>query len=255
MELLVRKILVMTGEGKLDYNYNYELMQRLYEALTLIDDEKALYIHDKGISVDKKRFKLFNYTLYFDKEVEYLNDGISFNNDNSIRLILSGDTDILNPMIKGLIAKQTITLNGVELKIQNMEDDKKFNFKNIMLYKVRSPIVETIFNGEQIEYLNPCQENWYSALANNLKRKYKAVYNEEYEGELFFDIEDILKVKKKMINKIKKGFLIGYTDFEIFIQATPKMQKIAYNLGLGQNSSLGMGAISYIKGWNDEQDI
>lgn len=255
MEVLVKRFINFRGEGKLDYNYNYELMKRLYEALTITDNKKALQLHDNGIKVDKKKFKLFNYTLAFDKDVKYLKDGISFNKDNCIKLILSGSTDILNPIIKGLIAKQTISLNGINLKIVDVENDKKINFENIMLYRVRSPIVETIYNGEGIQFLNPCQENWYSALGNNLKRKYKAVYNEDYQDELFFDIEDILSVKKKMVNNIKRGFLIGYTDFEIFIQATPKMQKIAYNLGLGQNSSLGMGAISYIKGWKDEQDI
>lgn len=253
--MLIKKVILLKGEGLLDYNYNYGLMKNLYEALTCVDDKKALKLHDEGIKIDNKKFKLFNYTLAFDKGVKYLKDGIGFNKDNCIRLILSGDTSILSPMIKGLIQKTKIVIKNTELNIVNMDNDKEFKFKNIMLYKVRSPIVETIYDGERIEYLNPCQENWYSALGNNLKRKYNAVYGEEYKDELYFDIEDILNVKKKMITGIKKGFLIGYTDFEIFVQATPKMQKIAYNLGLGQNSSLGMGAISYIKGWDDEQDI
>lgn len=253
--MLVKRYLIFRGEGKLNYNYNYELMKRLYEALTIADDKKALQLHDDGIKVDKKKFKLFNYTLAFDKDVKYLKDGIIFNKDNCIKLILSGSTNILNPIIKGLITKQTMSLSNTDLQIVDIENDKKINFENIMLYRVRSPIVETTYSGGKIEFLNPCQENWYSALGNNLKRKYKAVYKEDYQDELFFDIEDILSVKKKMVNNIKRGFLIGYTDFTIFVQATPKMQKIAYNLGLGQNSSLGMGAISYIRGWKDEQDI
>ena len=79
-------------------------------------------------------------------------------------------------------------------------------------------------------------------------RKYKAIYNKDYSGELFFDIEDVLKVKKKYITDIKDGFLIGYTDFEIFIEADIDMQKVAYYLGLGQNNSIGMGSLSYITG-------
>ena len=252
--MLVKKIILLQGEGVIDYNYHYELMKRLYEALTLSDDKKAIKLHDEGVVSGNKKFKLFNYLLAFDKGSEYLKEGISFNNDNCIRLILSGKSEILNHIIKGLVMKQEILIGDNKLKIIGFEDDKKIKFQNIMLYKVRTPIVESIFDGS-IKYLNPYQQEWYSALANNLKRKYKAVYGEDYQDELFFDIEDILNVKKKFITKIKKGFVIGYTDFEIFIQATPKMQKIAYNLGLGQNSSIGMGAISYIKGWNNEQDI
>lgn len=253
--MLVKKGIVLNGEGIIDYNYHYELMRRLYESLTIIDDKKALKIHDEGIKSNGKKFKLFNYTLAFGKGVKYTSDGICFNKDNDIRLILSGDTNILNGIIKGMIAKQEIELNGCLLKIKKLENDKTFKFRNVMLYKVRSPIIESIFNGKEIKYLNPCQQEWYSALGNNLKRKYKAVYDEEYTDELYFDVEDILKPKKKFITKIKKGFVVGYTDFEIFVQATPKMQEIAYNLGLGQNSSIGMGAISYVKGWDNAEDI
>lgn len=253
--MLIKKEIILNGEGIIDYNYNYELMKRLYESLTVTDDKKALRIHDDGIKSGGKKFKLFNYTLAFDRNVKYTKEGICFNRDNDIRLILSGDTSILNGIIKGIISKQKIMLNGCELKIKSLDNDKEIKFRNVMLYKVRSPIVESIFDGNKIKYLNPCQKEWYSALGNNLKRKYKAVYNEDYTDELYFDIEDILKPKQKFITKIKKGFVIGHTNFEIFVQATPKMQKIAYNLGLGQNSSIGMGAISYIKGWDNAEDV
>lgn len=252
--MLVKKSIILKGEGIIDYNYHYELMKRIYEALTLSDNKRAIKLHNEGVLSDGKRFKLFNYTLAFDKNVSYLENGISFNKDNCIKLIISGDDKILNSIIKGIVLNGKIKLNENELKVVELENDKDVKFNNIMLYKVRSPIVESVYE-DGVKYTNPYTKEWYSALANNLKRKYKAVYNEEYDKDIFFDIENILNIKKKMITKIKKGFVIGYTDFEIFIEADPKMQKIAYYLGLGQNSSIGMGAISYIKGWKNGKNI
>ena len=92
----------------------------------------------------------------------------------------------------------------------------------------------------------------YKILAHNLMRKYKLVYGKEYEGEIFFDIENTLKVKKKLISKIKSEFIIiGYSGFELFIEADKDMQKIAYYCGLGGYNSLGMGSVNYIMSRRD----
>lgn len=42
------------------------------------------------------------------------------------------------------------------------------------------------------------QEEFYKALHDNLMKKYKLIYNKEYTGEVYFDIEDVLSVKRNM---------------------------------------------------------
>lgn len=243
---LDRMTLVFKGtKGMIDYNYYYPLMKVIYECMTLNNDEYAFKIHNEGYKQDSKTFKLFNYHLYFEN-VDYKEKGIQVNEESIIKLIISGEVNILNNIIKGIIKQNRITLNNTNLKLMKFENSKcKFN--KIMLYKVRSPLVESIWN-KGILYLNPTQERFYNALGNNLLRKYKIVYGKEYEGNLYFDIENILKIKQKYITNIKKGFIIGYSDFEIFIEADEDMQRVAYYLGLGQNNSIGMGNISYITG-------
>lgn len=44
------------------------------------------------------------------------------------------------------------------------------------------------------------QEEFYKALHDNLGNKYKLIHNKEYTGELYFDIEDVLAVKKEIYN-------------------------------------------------------
>ncbi|MFR5263709.1 CRISPR-associated endoribonuclease Cas6 [Clostridium sp.] len=247
-QVLSKRIVILKGEGKINYNYHYELMKELYEVMTLIDSGRSFSLHEEGFSVDNKKFKLFNFHLSFSKKVKYNKDGIEFNYTDSISLIISGKNDILNLILKGLIKKGFVNITGVKLEIKDFEEDNKIRFNKIMLYKVRTPIVESIYDNGKTLYLSPYDDRFYKALGQNLIRKYKALYNKDYTGELFFDIEDILRIKKKYITGIKNGFLIGYTDFEIFIEADIDMQNIAYYLGLGQNNSIGMGSLSYITG-------
>ncbi|MBY2477204.1 CRISPR-associated endoribonuclease Cas6 [Clostridioides difficile] len=247
---LVRRYLILTVDDEvvLDYNYQYELMKRIYEAIEINDRRKALSLHNEGYKMDKKVFKLFNYTMMFE-DAKYSKEGIHLNSRTKIRLILSGYDDILNNIIKGFIKCKVFKIYNIEFKLSNMDEDSKIGFNNITLYKVRSPIVASLYDlkSKKQVYLNPMQEEFYKALHDNLMKKYKLIYNKEYTGEVYFDIEDVLSVKKKYVTNIKgKGFVIGYTDFEIFVEADKDMQKVIYYCGLGEKNSIGMGLLTYI---------
>ncbi|EGT4052748.1 TPA: CRISPR-associated endoribonuclease Cas6 [Clostridioides difficile] len=247
---LVRRYLILTVDNEvvLDYNYQYELMKRIYEAIESNDRRKALSLHNEGYKIDKKVFKLFNYTMMFE-DAKYSKEGIHLNSRTKIRLILSGYDDILNNIIKGFIKCKVFKLYNIEFKLSNMDEDSKIGFNSITLYKVRSPIVASLYDlkSKKQVYLNPMQEEFYKALHDNLMKKYKLIYDKEYTGEVYFDIEDVLSVKKKYVTNIKgKGFVIGYTDFEIFVEADKDMQKVIYYCGLGEKNSIGMGLLTYI---------
>ena len=109
---------------------------------------------------------------------------------------------------------------------------------------------------KKIVFISPFEDDYYRVLANNLKRKYKLVYGKDYTGELYFDIEDALNIKKRFIDNVKrdsksKSILIGYTDFELYLVADRDMQKVAYYCGFGSNNSLGMGATTFITSRRD----
>lgn len=249
---LDKKIITLLVEEdlKINYNYNYSFMKELYKLMSSIDSKRTKDIHENGFKIDNKIYKLFNFQIYFEG-ANYNNENIEVKKNSLIKLNISGVTSVLNLIFKGILKNGGIEIDGHKFKINNVEDDKKIKFNKIMLYKVRSPIVESIYNSEmkKAEFLNPYDERYYNALGKNLLRKHKIIYGKEYTGDLFFEIEDFIKIKKKFIKDINKnGFVMGFTDFEIYIEADPEMQKIAYMIGLGQNNSIGMGNISYICG-------
>ena len=249
---LARKVVCLEASNdiSLDYNYQYELMKEIYNSIEVIDMSLANHLHNIGFHIDNKKYKLFTHHLYIHKP-EYTKDFIKIKKGTSISLIVSGLKQIVNNVSLGFLEKGTLKLFGNSFKVISIENDKKVRFNKITLYKAINPIVATKQNeNKNIIYVSPFESDYYKILAHNLKRKYKLVYGKDYEGELYFDIEDTLSIKKKAISKIKSKFMIiGYSNFQLFIEADADMQKIAYYCGLGGYNSLGMGAVNYITSW------
>lgn len=231
----------------LNYNYQYGLLKTIYNAYSVQNEAKSKIFHEIGFQIENKKFKLINSCLIFENS-DFTPKGINLKKGDLIKIMLSGVEDVINEIVKGFIKLNEFGLDGCKFKLAGLTNDRKINFKRLMLNKVLTPVVESKYTDTgEIEYLSVYDNRFYETLAQNLKRKYKLVYNEEFKDELYFDIENILTVKKKSINGIKnKGYLKGYGNFNIWIETNIKMQKVAYYCGLGQNNMLGAGALMYI---------
>lgn len=251
---LTKKIVVMesTSDIKLNYNYYYELMKEIYKSFEICNSDYAMKIHDEGFKIENKIYKLFNHQLFIEN-ANYTKECIEIEKGSKCKLIISGVDEIVKNIVFGFLEKGTLELFNNKFAILNVENDKKIKFNNITLYKVRNPIVATRQDeNKRIIFINPFEEDYYRVLANNLMRKYKLIYNKEYEGELYFDIENTLNIKKRFISNIKStSKLIGYSDFELYLVADADMQKVAYYCGLGSSNSLGMGAVTFITSRRD----
>lgn len=246
---LTRKIIVLEAIENciLDYNYHYELMKQLYKSIEIENKDKAKKLHNEGFKINNKIYKLFTNQLFIEN-AKYSKEGISIQKKNKLRLTISGAKEIVQNAILGIVKNGELKLFNNRFRVLDLEHEKKVKFDNITLYKVRNPIVATRQDEDKkIVFVSPYQEKYFEILANNLKRKYELIYKKEYTGELYFDIEDIFSIKKRLISNIKsKGILIGYSNFELYIQADIDMQKVAYYCGAGSNNSLGMGMMTYI---------
>lgn len=235
---------------KLPYNYQYEVMKNIYYYISIADDVLSRRLHNEGYKSETGHiYKLFNFTLLFDK-AKFTKDNIICNESSTVKLILSGKKDIIKKILKGLLHIKQIKINDIEIPLFTIENDKKVFFKPIMLYSALSPIVESTHNNNIIIYLSPYESDYYKNLVENAKRKYQLIYNREYKGTIFFDIDDALEIKEKYI-QIKNGGVKGYL-YDVWIEAEPDMQKIIYYLGLGQNSSTGCGCLNFVIGVNND---
>lgn len=249
---LNRKIIILKAEeeGIIKFNYYYRCMKSLYSMVTSLDENLGKKLHDEGYKVDSKIFKLFTFGISCN-ESKSSNEGFIVKSGEKIKLTISGEEKILNIILKSIIKNKYIVIENIKFSMVDVKEDNKVRFNKIMLYRVQTPVVESIYDVKEkrVKFLNVFQNEFYNALAQNLMRKYEIIYGKKYKGDLFFDIEDIVKVKKRYIKDVKgKGFLIGYNNFEIFIEANEDMQKVVYYTSLGQNNSMGMGLLKYITG-------
>ncbi|MEG2618916.1 MAG: CRISPR-associated endoribonuclease Cas6 [Bacilli bacterium] len=225
-------ILKVEKEFELDYNYNYEIMKELYNCMSKIDSEFAKEIHDS------KKMSLFNFNLYIEN-AEYKN--CIKVKEGFINLTLSGKFDIIEKIVRGIM-KDGIIIGKNKLSIMEIKSEK-VRLKDTCLYRVRTPIVVS----KDSKFIDVYKsEEYFNAIGVNLLKKYKYIYGIDYNGKLFFEIEDIFDINKKMINNVKGGKLVGYT-FNIFIEADKDMQYIAHMCGLGERNSMGCGNLKFIK--------
>lgn len=237
----------VSKDVEISYNYQHELLKNLYKLMKLADEKKAKILHNTGYRLEGKHvFKLFNYTLLFENAV-FTSTGILCKEDTKVKLVLNGKKEIVENILRGLLVEPQLQIETAVFDLVGVKDDKKINLKEVTLYKALSAIVISTKtdNGEK-EYLNPYDTKYFENLANNLKRKYILIYGKEYTGELFFEIDNLLEMREKFV-KIKSGGVKGQ-EYSIWVQADKDMQKVIYYLGLGQNSSIGCGCLSFVKG-------
>lgn len=245
---MIRKQLIFKTdkEVSMTFNYQHDVLRNIYKYIEIADSNKAKMLHRTGYRVESgHKYKLFNFTLLFEDAV--FGQDITCNADTVIKLVLSGKKDIVNSIIKGLMDVRTLNIDNISLDFVGTEGDKRTYIEEVVLYSALSPIITSTRDDEgNIVYLSPYDEGYFKNLAVNAKRKYKLVYKKEYEGDIFFEIDDLFNMRDKFV-RIKRGGVKGMT-YDIWIQAERDMQRVIYYLGLGQNSSIGCGCMNFVKG-------
>lgn len=245
---LVRRSVVFKPEENIQipYKYNHDVMRNIYYYISVINENMEKFLHNEGYRVENSFvYKLFNFTLRF-TNANFEKEYIELNEDSTVTLILSGKDDILNTILRGLLHIRCIKIGNIEIPLKTIEKEKPPIFRKVMLYRALSPVVTTIKNENgYVVSLDPYVSKYYENLAMNLKRKYKLIYEEDFNGPLYFDINDVLTMREKS-HDIKGIYKKGYL-FDIWVETTPKMQRIIYYLGLGENNSTGAGCLSLLK--------
>lgn len=231
---------------RVEYSYNHEITKNIYKYVTNVDSDFSKQLHNEGFRhQDGHIFKTFNFSLLFNN-VQFESNFISVEKDSIIKLIISGKNDIIQRIIIGLLNDKKLEINNNIFEFVSIENSRNIKFKETMLFRMLTPTIEsTKDENNKIVYLSPYEDHYYKNIIDNANRKYELIYDTKYDGEMFFEPDNVIKIKEKSI-KYKNIYLRGY-KFDIWIQAKPKMQEIIYYLGLGQGSSQGAGCLSTLK--------
>jgi len=254
------------------FNYNYALHSAIYGLIEKSSSQYSQYLHDKGFINNSlnKRFKLFTFSNLFFIPAKIRKNG--FNQVKELNFIFSTPMEqSFEHLILGLFSDQTFYLSFYGKKIifsvTWVEAMPEPEFNNKCRFICLSPIAVAtqrekssgLLEQHYLDYMNPEErEHFIKNIKNNLINKYQTFHNNKYtdqdqEFDFNFDITYITRKQGKISKLIHFKKIDGNTKTKIKgfeapfkITADPKLIKIGYDAGFGNDNSAGLGCVESI---------
>ncbi len=229
---------VNNNEFYIPINYKLGIQSFIYSCLS---NSLALKYHEHEKNYKNRIYKFFNFSnIIGSYHIE--NKCIKFLGKSKF-YISSMDKDFIYEIYKSIYENKILVLYGKSFVIDDIKVIYEHFVDGVITYKCISPVtVYSTLNNKTIFY-NPNDEIFKEKIIENIKRKYYAYFNEEYN--LFINVYNFKKVKKGIFY-YKNMSLEGY-EFEVKINTTKKVHELIKNCGLGSKNSAGFGMIEEIK--------
>lgn len=242
---------------KLPFNYHYQFSSAIYLLLKFGSPEFSDYLHNIGYKLNGKQYKLFTFSLKFEKYTTNQNEILL----ESPRLYLTISSPKIEEFIKNFVVgsfERTffyISFGGDEHKflIKNMELLPEPEFSDEMSFILNSPIVlSTVkeYNGKLSPYyLRPDEKDEINRiLTNNLRNKFELINQKTSTGsvEIEWD-ENYIKRHPRITKKITINENGRFPVDVIGIQSPFTIKgdigliKTGYRCGFGEKNSMGFG--------------
>lgn len=232
----------------LPIHHNHFIQSAIYQ---LLDPVYAAFLHEKGYTYEKRRFRLFSFSrLLGEYSVRPEEGKITFM--GPVKLVVLTplkpvSEGIVNSLIMGRefrIGDRVLTGTGVKI------DYPKVLTESVTI-RTLSPIVSysTMLRADGRKftyYFEPTESEFTRLVADNLYKKFMAwepntAVNRE---EFHFSIKPVKPAQKRVV--IYKGTVIkGYSGYYL-LEGEPKYLEFALNVGLGAKGAQGFGAIEQV---------
>ncbi len=153
--------------------------------------------------------------------------------------IRSAEDMLIGVIMEGLQQKTLVTVAGCPCTVRSVEMRERMFLSDEAVFTARTPVVLYRREDDFTRYFAPNEDEFYPLLANNLEKKYAAVFGRDYSGPL--GIECLrCTADDKVVTRYKGTLITGYTG--VFrIVADPDMLSVAYHCGLGGKNAMGFG--------------
>lgn len=250
-------------------NYNYALSAAIYKLLRFGSKEFALFLHEKGYKSNGRTYKLFTYSLRFEK-IRFSNGIIELLSPN---VYLNISSPLVEEFVKnfviGILQEQQFEIYAEYTKtlfsIEQAELIPEADIYSEMKFKMLSPMVVStykLFNGKKSQYYFRYDDNINEinrVFNQNLFNKFKLIHNKDYNGEpvkLRWD-DNYIKNQKTKGRRISKKISITKDLNDIIdiiaiqtpftIKGEPELIKVGYQCGFGEKNSMGFGMAEVVK--------
>ena len=234
------------NDGIIPFNRKRSLNAWLYKLVKASDPSLAEKLH----STQNMKFFTFS-DLYIHKPYTLVEEGISIKRGKRIKLFLSTPKEeLLKNMILTFLDTKNKTLRRLKLgtvvfDIVNIVRKKNPDFKDTMMFMPISPIVVSKQVGGKIKSLSPEDSDFFRALEKNLEKKARLLSVDINKRVKILPLWEKVKSKLSKAISFKGAFIKGYY-IPIKIEATPEINKVAYDCGIGEKNSIGFGMLKVI---------
>lgn len=248
----IKVILECEGRQVIDINYNYYLSSLIYNKLRESSKEYSTFLHETGYENGKRNYKMFTFSML--KPDKYEIQGQNFILEGKVVFYISSPMkEFLMYFVNSLTINPVVKINNGIFNVINLEAIIEPVYTNNMKFRCLSPVaVSTAYLTEKSKlkkidlYIE--DKKFAENLKSNVISKYRILNNREPQNTefnvIFTDIE-----------KYKRGKLINYKDnikikgylAPLEISGNPELIETAYECGLGDRNSLGLGMIEVVE--------
>ncbi len=224
--------------------HQYPVQSLIYDILS--EDKKlSKFIHDKGVSLGNKSFKMFTFGNLQGK-YEIKDKTISYPEGFTLQ-IRSPMNEFIEAMIQAVSKRRTYTLCGCSLTLTEYGVKNATITENEIKIKTLSPIVvHTTIDDKKTRYFSPDDLEFYQAVAVNAINKFSA-FRKELPSCNFYILPDCkFTEKNKTVTTYKNIYITGWNGY-FTLKSSPQMLDFLYNTGLGTKNSQGFGMFEVIK--------
>lgn len=161
-----------------------------------------------------------------------------------------GTQEFLNQALLGKVFDLGDQKSFVNFKVESITPINYVTFSETMVYQSISPIaVMALRDNNTIEFLDPSNQYFKQFICDELIERWERINKAEYTGSRNIEMKMVTFPKRKAVsivtqnNKLKK--IISYMlKFEVTMDV--QLQKLAYDLGIGDEINNGFGYIELL---------
>jgi CRISPR-associated endoribonuclease Cas6 len=224
--------------------YQHLLQGLIYHLIQ--NQEVQDFLHNEGFQWEKRRFKPFSFS-WLQGKYEVKNHAFHFLSPSSF-YISSNWQPFMEALVNSLVKTTEVRLGSQMVRVDEVGMLPTPEFQARTLIHTLSPItmystLETAERRKVTHYYEMWDKQFSELIRKNLVKKAQAVLGEDL-GEVTFSLTPIgIKSYDRLKTISYKSQIIKGWVGTFVMEGDQRLQRIAYDMGLGGKNGIGMGCI------------
>lgn len=221
---------------------NQEVQGLIYHAIGT-DSDYSEKVHEKGHLFEGRKFKLFTFGELKGK-YEICDKNIIYSSRVTLE-IRSPDVYFIQLLLSYFSINSEVQLGNNAVKVEKVRLSDEHVFNDCIEIKTLSPI--TVYSTEDdghTTYFSPNDQQFYSAIAENARKKWISCYGNDEEFDMqIFPTENDKYIKRA--THFKTTFITAWHG-SFILKGSPRVLDFLFQTGLGSKNSQGFGMFNII---------